>query len=351
MTRSRTLFVLIGSLSAAFAAGTTHLVVSGDTLWDITGKYLGDPFKWPSVWQKNPQIADAHWIYPGDTVHIETGDTPAVPDTSVASSPNSSDPLADFLPSTSTGAAIKQDTSPLVMIAESPAQSFLNLDAMRLAPVHLMPGEVASVEESGLDWSIEGGRHMIRPGTVIGTSLGSDKGVAEGQWLEIVERDERVLRLNDPELKGRYEQVRGLCQVIELRQDSSSCMMRKVYGDAGIHAIARVYTPLEAHEVTSFEPVEETESARVIANTRNSRLQLPGSYVIIDRGRDASVSEGDIVEFMAAGNRRGLASMRGYGIVVRSVGSSSTVFMVGVRQSPVLVGDRAWRIRRAIGPG
>lgn len=352
MTRSRTLLVLTGALSAAFAAGTTHLVVSGDTLWDITGRYLGDPFKWPTVWKQNPQIADAHWIYPGDTIHLADGRDSIVPgstgDSVVAKAPESGDELAGFPLNPDLLPPIVIDTTPQVRLAESPAQSVLNPDAMKLAPVHYLPSEISLGVESTLDWSFEGSRHMIRPGTVVGIAIGTDKGAEIGSLMEIVEANDRVLVFSDPRIEGRFEQVRGVCVVVEVNADSSSCLLQRVYGDAGIHAVARPYVRPTQRMVTRFEPVADEQPSRVFANTRNSRLQLPGSYVIVDRGTESGVGEGDIFEFMAATERRGIAAMRGYGIVVRTTPSSSTVFMVGVRQRPVMTGDRAWRIRRAI---
>ncbi|CAB1062217.1 Uncharacterized protein with LysM domain, COG1652 [Olavius sp. associated proteobacterium Delta 1] len=46
-----------------------HMVVRGDTLWDIADQYLGDPFKYPEL-AKLSQIKDPHWIYPGDVITI-----------------------------------------------------------------------------------------------------------------------------------------------------------------------------------------------------------------------------------------------------------------------------------------
>jgi hypothetical protein len=49
-----------------------HLVVRGDTLWDISGKFLEQPWCWPQVWGINQeQIRDPHWIYPGQIVYFD----------------------------------------------------------------------------------------------------------------------------------------------------------------------------------------------------------------------------------------------------------------------------------------
>ena len=48
----------------------THTVRRGDTLWDLTGSYYGDPYQWPRIWSYNPEITNPHWIYPDQSVRL-----------------------------------------------------------------------------------------------------------------------------------------------------------------------------------------------------------------------------------------------------------------------------------------
>lgn len=48
----------------------TYIVQKGDTLWDISSVFLRDPWHWPEIWFKNPQVENPHLIYPGDELAI-----------------------------------------------------------------------------------------------------------------------------------------------------------------------------------------------------------------------------------------------------------------------------------------
>lgn len=60
----------------------THEVVKGETLWELAGRYLEDPFRWPLIYEANrDRIEDPHWIYPHQVFIIpglESGMEPGV---------------------------------------------------------------------------------------------------------------------------------------------------------------------------------------------------------------------------------------------------------------------------------
>ena len=69
---------------AVYAAGAqlranhpdSYTVRRGDTLWDISAKFLARPWLWPEIWQANPQVRNPHLIYPGDVLNLSFIDGP-----------------------------------------------------------------------------------------------------------------------------------------------------------------------------------------------------------------------------------------------------------------------------------
>ena len=75
-----------GVIPMAPDAPSRYVVVPGDTLWDISAKFLTDPWYWPEIWHVNPQVANPHLIYPGDELALTWVD--GRPQVTLASSGN-----------------------------------------------------------------------------------------------------------------------------------------------------------------------------------------------------------------------------------------------------------------------
>jgi hypothetical protein len=114
------------AVALAKDAPDKHVVVRGDTLWDISAKFLATPWKWPEVWQMNrEQIRNPHLIYPGDVVYLDkSGANPrlrlgkAVGNGEVvAFGPNKLEPLIRSEPI---------DRAPIPTISSQAIEAFLN---------------------------------------------------------------------------------------------------------------------------------------------------------------------------------------------------------------------------------
>jgi len=70
LSLSLSMFVMADELTLNESAPKSYIVKKGDTLWDISGIFLKQPWLWPKLWRLNPDINNPHLIYPGDVLRL-----------------------------------------------------------------------------------------------------------------------------------------------------------------------------------------------------------------------------------------------------------------------------------------
>ncbi len=138
-------------LKLADTAPAQHVVVRGDTLWDISAKFLKDPWRWPEIWRMNQtQIRNPHRIYPGDVIilaHDANGNPYLSIEPSKLRPQIYAEQLKDAIPPIPPNVIEPFISTPLV-IAENGLNSAARIIATQQDRVFLGNGDVAYVEKA-----------------------------------------------------------------------------------------------------------------------------------------------------------------------------------------------------------
>jgi LysM repeat protein len=73
------LLIILPGVTLAKEEPIIYTVEQGDTLWDISQRFIKDPHYWPNLWSNNPDIGNPHLIYPGQKLRIYKGRIEIIP--------------------------------------------------------------------------------------------------------------------------------------------------------------------------------------------------------------------------------------------------------------------------------
>ncbi|HSM14894.1 MAG TPA: LysM peptidoglycan-binding domain-containing protein [Thermoanaerobaculia bacterium] len=339
-----------------------HIVVAGDTLWDLAAKNLGNPYLWPQIWEKNQYVLDSHWIYPGDPLVLgvevagaeEAGATLAEGEEGEGMGEEGGGELED--------AGRGRSNVPVPLGAESDIYC---------------TGYVGEIEES-FGWAIVGSEYdalnptttdgsvvgnsdgfFVRPGTVkyklslgdiVSLDGGRAAGLAPGLVLEAVDAGRKLRHPVSGDVIGRVYDRRGRVRVLSVQDDGAIAEIVQTCDGLRVGSQLRAFEaePVPLARRTVLRPVndptlEDLTEAPVILTGATDLVSLGQDHVVyIDRGAEDDVYPGDLFTIYRL-NREGRPPIVLGELAVLSSRNRTAVAKILESRYPIYAGDRLER--------
>jgi hypothetical protein len=341
----------------------THIIVKGDTLWDLAAHYYGNPYLWPQIWEKNQYILDAHWIYPGDPLVLGpevapadnlAAETPAdgTGETETTEEANTAPVPGVLTPAAAAGAPVplgsESDIYCSGFIGEDSQEfplSIIGTEYERLGP------ELSTISRSDITGAygrVDTAKYDLSTGDIVYLDGGRARGLTPGSLFTVVEPQSRVMHPVTRQAVGRYYHYVGRIRVLSV-QDSTA-IGEIVQSCDPVH-VGGTLMPFEPEPVplgrpAAMRPVnypttaEKLNDSPVILFSNDDVISMGQDHVVyIDRGADQDVTPGDIYTIYRP-NREGLPPIVIGELAVLSVHKTSSVAKIIESRYPVYIGDR-----------
>jgi len=262
--------------------GIVHTVVAGDTLWDLSAKYLGSPWKWTEIWERNRFLTNPHYIYPGIQVVI--------------------------VPPGPKEIALGQEPSPASAPAETAAAEAKLPEATKPAVRPVAPPRVPYLEIKPEDFVRAGEFLKEAPKGIGHIQAGKDPkvGFAEGDTVYLSLRKEipagqllGVYRVRGPidspgkrPVSGYVKYLIGVIQAVPKINGQATARVRKSFED--LTRADLISEEIPAYTPVRIDPGAEGISSSVISGRRENEELAQGDFIYLDQGASAGVAVGNV---------------------------------------------------------
>lgn len=282
--------------AAAPDAAPGYVIQKGDTLWDLAGKWLGDPYLWPQVWDQNRYVLDSHWIYPGDPLNIPNKPQVVPPEGPPAGEEGG--PVADSeTPAEETPAASPTSSAPS---APLPPPLVPLADATDL----YCSGYIDPDHSASETWIAgeEMERKEVADGDVVYLNRGTAQGVAAGQELAVIRQGGPVFHPVTGQDLGSMILRLGKLRILAAQENTSIAVVAMAC--TSMHASDEIvpWTALEAPATRSLPPFDRYavdpsggEQGYVVTAKDDLVATGQGHVIYTDLGSAAGVKPGTLL--------------------------------------------------------
>jgi hypothetical protein len=336
-----------------------HIVVPGDTLWDLAATNLGNPYLWPQIWEKNPYILDAHWIYPGDPILIGVEVAGAEEAGAVTADAEGEGEGGDEELGTAPPGGRRNVPVPLGSesdiycsgyvgeMDEGFGWSISGSEYESLQPKTAALGDIGRRSALDRSWTL---KYALDAGDVVYLDGGRASGLSPGMVLEAVLPNREVFHPVTGDRFGRYYETQGRVRVLSVQDDGAIAEIIQSCDGMVVGVALRPYQaePVPLARRTPLRPIndptaENLADAPVVLTTPQSLVSIGQDHVVfIDRGTEADVQPGDLFTVYRLNRKGGPPIVLGEIAILTSRARSATAKVLESRY-PIYEGDRLER--------
>lgn len=273
------------------ASGKVHIVVKGDTLWDISSFYLYDPFQWPQVWSVNREIENPHLIYPGQEIVIPEMTARTAPPPQEPRPPLPAPPPSEPVPAESVQAEPEPVPEPAPVTEEVKQEMILAMSTY---------GFIIDDREIGIGTitSAEENRLLISPGMKVYVESDGKTPLQTDHRYSIVRVYDQVSHPVTKKKIGFLAKVLGDLNVVHSKGKLSTAIVGEVYKEIqiGDHVIEHL-------DYMTWIPKEENDlsgdlTGYILINPEGQTILGKGYVVFIDLGIEDGLKTGDTLDLV-----------------------------------------------------
>jgi hypothetical protein len=305
--------------------GIVHTVVAGDTLWDLSAKYLGSPWKWTEIWERNRFLTNPHYIYPGIQVVIVL---PGAREITLGQEAASASGPADTVAAVAPPAAVApsaEAVKPAVPPVPPPRVPYLDIKPEDF----VRAGEFSKEAPKGIG-NIQAGRDP-KVGFVDGDAvyLVLRKEIPEGQLLGVYRVRGPIDSPGKRPVSGYVKYLIGVIQAGPKLDGQPTARIRKSFED--LTRSDMVSEEIPAYTPVRIDPGADGLRSSVISGRLENKELAQGDFIYLDQGASAGVAVGNVFNlYVPTGAAAGAATTSVAGKVLYAPAARAVV----VRVSP-----------------
>lgn len=260
------------TLPAFAEEGQIYTIKKGDTLWDLSQRFIDDPYYWPNVWANNPDITNPHLIFPGQKIRILDGRLeiiPAYPEAEQATTPETEDTPATVEP-------LPEPEQVITFQSTGSGDGFI----------------LTTEEPLGLLVDSVDNRVLLTRGDQVFLKMKDTDSVAVGDTYGLFTRGDQISHPQSKEPIGTMMNSLGYLQVTEIKGDTIVAKIGEVFREITRGAELFEYVPQRKELI--LQRAASAQQGYIIASRDEKYIQGATDIIFIDRGSDDNLTSGNL---------------------------------------------------------